>query len=97
MKIVYSPQALNNLTEIADYLLPRSAQAANHVRADIRAAIETLAIFPNAGRLQSSNGIRKTITRNYRYVIYSMFNEDGKTVEILAIFHPAQLRIEPED
>jgi len=65
MKIVYSPQAIADLRAISAYLKPVSPQAAKNVRTAMSNAVAQPSIFPRAGTPQTTNGVRKIITRKY--------------------------------
>lgn len=92
MKIVYSPLAIANLRAISAYLRPRSPQGAKRVRAAILDGVALLALFPRAGTPQTVEGVRKIVTRKYRYLIYYTIDEDADEILVAAIQHAAQQR-----
>jgi plasmid stabilization system protein ParE len=49
-------------------------------------------MFPAIGRLQNVEGVRKLVTRKYRYVVYYMIDEGAEEIVILTIQHPARRR-----
>ncbi|MGH6665596.1 MAG: type II toxin-antitoxin system RelE/ParE family toxin [Pseudolabrys sp.] len=58
MKLRFTARAVENLTDIADYLYERNPTAMGRVRADIYTGLQNLLLFPSAGRLQDVAGVR---------------------------------------
>jgi toxin ParE1/3/4 len=71
MKLRFTRQSLRDLEEIATYLRERNPTAASRVRTSILEALKDLTDFPELGRLQSAEGVRKYVTRGYSYLVYS--------------------------
>jgi toxin ParE1/3/4 len=92
MKLRFTPQATQDLFEIADYIRLESPKAAERVRASILESLQILSDFPGIGRRQSVEGVRKLITRNYRYLVYYATNVKTDEITILSIRHPARER-----
>jgi toxin ParE1/3/4 len=92
MKLRFSPQATQDLIEIADYIRLENPRAAERVRASILESLQNLAAFPRIGRRQSVEGVRKLVTRRYGYLIYYSINEPAAEIVILAVRHPARAR-----
>jgi toxin ParE1/3/4 len=92
MKLRFTPRATENLVEIADYLHERDPAAARRVRAVIYEGLQNLILFPNAGRLQKVERIRKFVTRKYVYLIYYIVDEAADEIVILNVKHPARER-----
>jgi toxin ParE1/3/4 len=92
MRLRFTPRATANLVEIADYLHARNPAAAKRVRAAIYGSLQSLLMFPRLGRRQSVDGVRKLITRRYRYLVYYMIDAAEDEIVILSIRHPAQRR-----
>ena len=92
MRIRFTAQATENLTGIADYVRQRNPQAAMRVRDAILEALRVLASFPQAGRPQTTPGVRKMVTRKYGYLIYYAADEAAGELVILSIKHSAQER-----
>jgi toxin ParE1/3/4 len=63
MKLRFTPRATANLIEIADYLHARNPAAARCVRIAIYDSLQTLILFPQIGRRQKTEGVRKLVTR----------------------------------
>ena len=96
MKLRFTPRALENIVAIADYIQARNPPAARRVRAAIYESLQNLILFPHAGRLQQTEGVRKFVTRRYAYLVYYTVDEIAEEIVILNVKHPAQRR-EHED
>jgi toxin ParE1/3/4 len=96
MKLRFTPRALENVVTIADYIRARNPAAAQRVRAAIYESLQNLILFPHAGRLQQTEGIRKFVTRRYAYLVYYTVDDAAEEIVILSIKHSAQRR-EHED
>lgn len=92
MKLRYTHRAVDNLSEIARYLNERNPHAALRVRKAIEESIGLLASFPRAGRFQTTEGVRKLVTRKYSYLVYYTHEEAADEIVILSIRHPARER-----
>jgi toxin ParE1/3/4 len=92
MKIRFTPRAARDLQDIADYIRAHSPGAAQRVRSAILASIQTIRSFPHAGRAQTIAGVRKLVTRKYRYLVYYSIDDALGDVVVLAIRHPARER-----
>ena len=92
MNLRFTPRAVRDLAEIADYIRVENPKAAVRVRTAILESLQTLLLFPRIGRLQSVEGIRKLVTRRYRYLVYYSIDDVGEEVVILSIQHPARDR-----
>jgi len=90
VRVRYTPRARSDLSEIADYLRPRSPAAAKRVRGALEAFFKTLSSYPFSGRLQDVPGVRKGVVPPWGYLVYYRVDEDA--VVILAVQHPAQAR-----
>ena len=96
MKLRFTPRAIANLIEIADYILEHNPQAARRVRAAIYESLQNLILFPHVGRRQKAEGVRKLVTRKYPYLVYYTVDEAADEIVILNVKHPARRR-EHED
>ena len=92
MRVRFSPRAVRDLNAIAEYIRQHNPTAALKVRAAILSSIETLTLFPYAGRKQSTEGVRKLVVRKYPYIVYFTVNETAGEVAILTIRHAARRR-----
>ena len=87
MKITYSPDAIADLEDIADYLTPRSPQAALNVRRDITTTIMHLSRHPRMGRLQTADGMRNIVTHKYRYRFDDIIDDGTDELVIANVLH----------
>ena len=92
MKLRFTPRAIDNITEAADYLRVRNPVAAERVRASIYESLQALILFPRVGRRQTVKGVRKIVTRKYSYLVYYMVDEAADELVILSVKHPARER-----
>ena len=92
MKLRYTPRAIRDLAEIAEYLSARNPAAALVVREAIIRSLQALVLFPAIGRHQNVEGVRKRVERRYRYLVYYTVDEGADEVAILTIQHPSRSR-----
>ena len=92
MKMKYSPEARDELLEIAQYIRKRSKVGAKNVKIDIVKSIQSLATSPKLGKPQAGRPVRKLITPQFHYIIYYLSNEAADEITVLNIFDPAQDR-----
>ena len=92
MKIRYTPGALKDLSDIAEYLRPRSPAGAKCVGAAIEAFVKTLARYPMSGRAQDFLGVRKSVVQPWGYLVYYRIDAEEGGVVVLAVVHPARAR-----
>jgi toxin ParE1/3/4 len=92
MKLRFTPQAVQDIAAIADYVREHSPEAAQRIRTAILEALQNLLVFPHAGRRQSVAGVRKLVTRKYRYLIYYTAESAADEIIVLSIQHPSQAR-----
>ena len=90
VKIIWSPQSLADLENIADYIARDSFHYAKLVVEKIIAAVELLSLFPLQGRKvpeAHDDNVREVFYKRYR-IIYEMKSDH---LEILTIIHSARL------
>jgi len=92
MKLRFTPQATRDLTEIADYIRAENPAAAQRVRDSILESLQLLSDFPEIGRRQTEQGVRKHVTRKYGYLVYYSIDAPSDEIAILTIQHPARER-----
>jgi len=92
MKLRFTPRATENLAEIADYIRARNPAAALRVRAAIYESLQNLILFPHVGRRQRTEGVRKIVTRKYRYLVYYTVDDTAEEIVVLNVKHPARRR-----
>jgi plasmid stabilization system protein ParE len=86
VKLRFTPCAIQDLAEIADYIRERSPAAATRVSAAILESLGRLTTFPRMGRAQDVDGVRKIVARRYRYFAYYCLDEGADEVVVLS--HP---------
>jgi len=92
VKLQFTPRATRDLAEIAESLSTHNPAAALAVRDAILRSLQNLSLFPAIGRLQKVEGVRKLVTRRYRYLVYYTIDEEAGEIVILTIQHPARSR-----
>jgi toxin ParE1/3/4 len=92
MKLHFTRQAKDDLENIADYVHQQNPEAALRVRDAIIDSLRTLVLFPRIGRRQKVAGVRKVLTRRYRYLVYYTVDDTAEEIVILTIQHPARKR-----
>ena len=88
MKVIWSPQAIEDLNRIVDLIALDKKEAATRWAKGVEAKVSRLRRFPLSGKMVSELGrqeIREMIVGSYR-VIYKV----GKTISVLTIFHGAK-------
>lgn len=96
MKLRFTPRATQDLAAIANYIREHNPRAAGRVRAAILDSIQNLLIFPEIGRRQKIEGVRKLVTRKYPYFVYYSIDRIAEEIIIITIQHPSRRR-EHED
>lgn len=92
MKLRLTRRAAQDLVDIADYIRKQNPQAALRVRAAILESLQNLVLFPQVGRQQKVEGVRKLVTRHYPYLVYYTADESAEEIIIITIQHPARER-----
>ena len=92
MKLRFTPRATENVVEIGAYFSSRNPEAGRRVRAASYEGLQTLLLFPNAGRPQKLGQVRKFVTRRYKYLIYYLADASAEEILVLNIKHPARQR-----
>ena len=89
MKVVWSPEALDDVARTYDYLEPLNPVAARRIAESLLIAGDSLATFPERGRTGTKPGTRELVVETPYVIVYRMV---GETVEILRVWHAAQWR-----
>jgi toxin ParE1/3/4 len=92
MKLRFTPRATQDLLDIADYIRERNPDASLRVRAAILDSLQDLVLFPEAGRRQTTEGVRKFVIWRYSYLIYYVLDRSVDEIVILTIQHSARER-----
>jgi toxin ParE1/3/4 len=90
VEIRWTPQAIDDLESIADFIAKDSPYYARLFAIDSLGAVDRLAKFPKSGRVVPEMGnpfIREIILGNYR-IVYRL---RGGLAEILTVYHGAKL------
>jgi toxin ParE1/3/4 len=92
MKLRCTPRARLDLIEIRDRIRGENPRAALAVRSAILRSLQMLSNFPDIGRRQTVEGVRKLVTSRYGYLVYYTVDRNADAVVILTIRHPARQR-----
>ncbi len=92
MRLRFTPRATRDLAEIADYIHELSPNAALRVRATIIESLQDLVLFPELGRHQTAEGVRKLVVRRYSYLVYYTLDWSADEIVILTVQHSARKR-----
>ncbi len=90
VKINWTEQAIEDLTNIADFIRKDSEKYARLTIKNIRNRVGQLKQFPNSGKIVpeiEKNEIRELILGNYR-IIYLIFS--SSRIDILTVHHSAR-------
>ena len=97
MRLRFTPRAARDLTDTAAYLREHSPTAATRVRSEILDALQDLILFPELGRRQQVEDVRKLVTRKYSYLIYYRLDRAADEIVVLTIQHHARNRPYEDD
>jgi plasmid stabilization system protein ParE len=92
MRLRFTPRAVADLDAIADYLSERNPAAALRVRTAILRSLERLVAFPESGRRQSVDRVRKLVVGAYPYLVYYTVDALAGEIVVLTIQHPSRER-----
>jgi toxin ParE1/3/4 len=62
------------------------------VRTAILESLQNLVLFPQVGRLQKVEDVRKLVTRRYPYLVHYTIDETAEEIIVITIQHPARER-----
>ena len=91
MRVEWHPLALADRDSIVTYLEPLNPHAAANLLRSLVLAGDSLALFPNRGRLGMATGTRELVTV-WPYLIVYEVDTGSDTVLILRIWHGSQDR-----
>jgi plasmid stabilization system protein ParE len=92
MRLRFTPRAVQDLKDLAGYIRLHDAGAAERVRASIYETLRNIILFPKMGRRQTTEGVRKVVTRRYPYFIYYRVDDSVDEIVVLGVKHPARER-----
>jgi addiction module RelE/StbE family toxin len=96
MNVTWSPEAIADLGEIADYLKARSPRGAAAVGERIEEVVSLLAQHPGIGRvLEQRPSVRVMPLGRYPYLVF--YEVVGNELQILHIRHGARRQVEPDE
>jgi toxin ParE1/3/4 len=84
MRVVFVPQAREEVLEATTYYRDRSRQAAEKFSADVAGAIDLLKQFPGLGSPSSGN-TRRLILRTFPYQF--IYRVEGDDIRVYAVAH----------
>ncbi len=93
MKIIWSPLAIDRVSEIAEYIALDNPVAAEKWVDDIFDSVKRLKQFPNSGRIIPElqlEDFREIIFGNYR-VIYRVEKVEKNKISVLTVRHGKQV------
>lgn len=90
MKLRFTARAVRDLADIAAYIYQYNPNAARRVRVEILESLQHLVDFPELGRRQTLEGVRKLIVRKYPYLVYYRLDRSSDEIVILTIRHQAR-------
>jgi toxin ParE1/3/4 len=88
MKIIWSPQAIEQFRELHDFIAEDSVEAAAEMCSKILRLVELLAVHPHAGRPGRIAGTRELVVPETPYIVPYKVRQGG--VELIAVFHGAR-------
>lgn len=89
-RIIWAPQAIENIEAIRTFVARDSAHYADLLVERIVEAVDRLETFPRSGRLvpeTRDESLREVVYEHYRIV----YRVKSDTVEVLTVFHGARL------
>ena len=89
MRIVWTPQAIEDVEAIRNYIAQDSPRYGDHMVERIVEAVERLEMFPRSGRVVPElkrEAIREVIYGNYR-IVYRVTELEA---QIITVFHAAR-------
>ena len=90
MRVVWTPEAINDLEQVLAYIGQHNPTAASAVAARIDRTIESIGQFPHAGRLDPDTGCRERVVGRYPLLIVHAIDDQHDFVEIIGVFHTSR-------
>ena len=84
MRVVFAPQAREEILEATEYYRDRSSQAVEKFSGDIAGTIDLLLQFPGVGSPVSRNA-RRLLLKNFPYQF--IYRVEGDDVRVFAVAH----------
>jgi plasmid stabilization system protein ParE len=92
MRLRLARRAAADIEEIADYIKAHDPRAALRVRLAIQDTLRNIVAFPEMGRRQDIESVRKTVTPDYGYLVYYAIDSRTAEIAVLTIQHPKRER-----
>ena len=83
-----TPQALQDLTDIADFLIQEYPHLAPTVELELRRIFDLVTEFPGIGRIGLRPGTRELPLQKYPYVV--IYRNMSDRTDILRVYHMAR-------
>ena len=90
MRLRWRLSAINDLTEIGDFISEKDPEAARAVVNRVLHSVERLASFPKSGRVGQVRGTRELVVPGLPYIV--VYARDDTDVSIIGVFHGARDR-----
>jgi toxin ParE1/3/4 len=90
MRLRYTSEALQHLSNIRDYLNERNPFVARRILADIRSAAGRLREFPELGRAADWPDTRVWVVQRSPYLIVYRVDPERDEIAVLGVFHGSQ-------
>lgn len=88
MKIVWSPEAIEDATSAWSFVAPSNMTAADRLLENIEKSAASLSALPRRGRPGRAPGTRELVLQKGPFVI--VYRESAARVEILRVMHGAR-------
>jgi len=89
MKLVWQPQALEDLKSIQHYISAGNPTAANRIVVTVVCMVhDQLTQFPDSGRVGRIDGTRELVVPKTPFIV--PYRVVGETIDILAVHHASQ-------
>jgi len=85
-------RAAKDIEDIADYIKAHDPAAALRVRTEIQVTLRNIAEYPEMGRRQDVEGVRKVVTQHHRFLIYYLADAVSGDFAVLTVQHPRKER-----
>ena len=92
MALRFTPDALNDLDQLEDYLVDKSPQGLRNVLTALQKAFRRILENPSLGRPTIRTGVRIAVETKYQYLI--PYFDDGIDIWILRVYHPRRKPID---
>ena len=88
MKLIWSPEALDDVADVRSYISLDNPEAARTVTQRIMTLVGQLLLIPNLGRPGRVKGTRELVVSGTRFIVPYRITVDR--IEILRVYHAAR-------